>query len=135
MFAALLAVSAAMWLSVANWSDPASFTAFVYVWCALDVLITVVALPISMRLCDPRVAATQFTLYMATNNFGISLAAWVLRFSRQLGGLPMMFVVVFALHLVGLILVVLVKFPRRMAVVDEVAARLAEREGPQPVIN
>ena len=135
MFAALLAVSAAMWLSVANWSDPASFTVFVYAWCALDVLITVAALPISMRLCDPRVAATQFTLYMATNNFGISLAAWVLRFSRQLGGLPMMFVLVFALHLVGLILVVLVKFPRRMAVVDEVAARLAEREGPQPVIN
>ena len=88
-----------------------------------------------MRLCDLRVAATQFTLYMATNNFGISLAAWVLRFSRQLGGLPMMFVLVFALHLVGLILVVLVKFPRRMAVVDEVAARLAGREGPQPVIN
>jgi MFS transporter, PAT family, beta-lactamase induction signal transducer AmpG len=37
--------------------------------CGLDVLITVVALPISMRLCDPRVAATQFTLYMATSNF------------------------------------------------------------------
>jgi MFS transporter, PAT family, beta-lactamase induction signal transducer AmpG len=88
-----------------------------------------------MRLCDPRVSATQFTLYMATNNFGISLAGWVLRVSRQLGGLPMIFVVVFALHLVGLILAVPVKFPRRMAVVDEVAARLAERERPQPVIN
>jgi len=41
----------------------------------------------------------------------------------------------FALHLVGLILMVLVKFPRRMAAVHEVAARLAEREGPQPAIN
>ena len=91
MFAALMAMSAAMWFSVANWGDPTSFTAFVYAWCGLDVLITVVALPISMRLCDPRVAATQFTLYMATNNFGISLAAWVLRFSRPMGGLPMMF--------------------------------------------
>jgi hypothetical protein len=45
-----------------------------------------------------------------------------------MGGLPVMFVVVFALHLVGLMLMVLVKFPRRMVVVDEVAARLAERE-------
>jgi PAT family beta-lactamase induction signal transducer AmpG len=90
---------------------------------------------IFMDVTNPLVAATQFTLYMATNNFGISLAAWVLRFSRQLGGLPMMFVVVFALHLVGLLLMVLVKFPRRTAVVDEIAVQLAESDGPQPVIN
>ena len=134
MFAALMGVSAAMWFSVANWGDPTSFTAFVYAWYGLDVLITVVALPISMRLCDPRVAATQFTLYMATANFGISAAASVLRFSRQMGGLPVMFMVVFALHLVGLMLVVLVKFPRR-PVVDEIAVQLAESEGPEPVIN
>jgi MFS transporter, PAT family, beta-lactamase induction signal transducer AmpG len=95
----------------------------------------VVALPISMRLCDPRVAATQFTLYMATNNLGISLAAWVFRFSKQMSGLRMMFVLVFALHLVGLILMVLVKFPRRTAVVDAIAAQLAESKGPEPVIN
>lgn len=135
MFAALMVVSAAMWFSVANWSDPTYFTAFVYAWFGLDVLITVVALPISMRLCDPRVAATQFTLYMATANFGISVAAWVLGFSSRLGGLPMMFVVVFALHLVGLMLVVLVKFHRRTAVEDEVTGQLAEDEGPEPVIN
>jgi PAT family beta-lactamase induction signal transducer AmpG len=136
MFAALLLVSAAMWFSVANWGNPAYFTAFVYAWYGLDVLITVVALPISMRLCDPRVAATQFTLYMATSNFGISVAAWVLGFSGRVGGLPMMFVVVFALHLVGLMLVVLVKFPRRTAVGYEVTARqLAEGKGPEPAIN
>ena len=32
MFAALMAVSAAMWFSVANWGDPSYFTAFVYAW-------------------------------------------------------------------------------------------------------
>lgn len=46
----------------------------------------------------------------------------------------MMFVVVFALHLVGLMLMVLVTFPRRTAVEAEVAAQLAEGEGPAPVI-
>ena len=49
MFAALMALSAAMWFSVANWGEPSYFTAFVYAWYGLDVLITVVALPISMR--------------------------------------------------------------------------------------
>ena len=71
---------------------------------------------------------------MATSNFGISIAAAVLGSSSRLGGLPMMFVVVFALHLVGLMLVVLVRFHRRMAE-DEVAGRLAGHEGPEPVIN
>ena len=90
MFAALMAISAAMWFSVANWGDPASFTAFVYAWCGLDVLITVVALPISMRLCDPRVArpSSRSTWRPTIRD---SLAAWVLRFSRPMGGLPMMF--------------------------------------------
>ena len=136
MFVALMVVSAAMWFNVANWGDPTYFTAFVYAWYGLDVLITVVALPISMRLCAPRVAATQFTLYMAASNFGISVAAWVLGFSGRLGGLPMMFVVMFALHLVGLLLVALVKFPRRTVVEDEVTAQqLAEATGPEPAIN
>ena len=47
----------------------------------------------------------------------------------------MMFVVVFALHLVGLMLMVLVKFPRKTATVDAIAARLAESAGPEPIIN
>ena len=135
MFAALMSVSAAMWFSVAHWGEPAYFTAFVYAWYGLDVLVTVVALPISMRLCDPRVAATQFTLYMATANFGTSVGAWVLGFSRASSGLPLMFVVVFALHLAGLMLMVLVRFPGRTVVEKEVAALLAEGEGPEPAIN
>ena len=135
MFAALMSVSAAMWFSVAHWGEPAYFTAFVYAWYGLDVLITVVALPISMRLCDPRVAATQFTLYMATTNFGTSVGAWVLGFSRASSGLPLMFVVVFALHFIGLMLMVLVRFPRRTVAEKEVAALLAEGEGPEPAIN
>ena len=47
----------------------------------------------------------------------------------------MMFVMVFALHLVGLMLVLLVKFPRRAAVEAEVAAQLAQNKGPEPVLN
>lgn len=35
VFAALMAVSAAMWFSVANWGDPTCFTAFVYARCGL----------------------------------------------------------------------------------------------------
>lgn len=88
-----------------------------------------------MRLCDPRVAATQFTLYMATSNLGITLGAWLLGASDGLGGLPMMFVAVFGVHLVALGLMLVVPFPQINAASGQVAERLAEGEGPVPVRN
>lgn len=132
VFLALMALSGLMWFGVAQWGDPSTYTTFVYAWIAFDTLITVVALPISMRLCDPRVAATQFTLYMATNNFGTSLGAWTLGTSDAFGGLPMMFVLVFALHLVGLALMLAVRFPSA-GPSEQLARQLPEGEGPVPV--
>ena len=72
---------------------------------------------------------------MATNNFGISIGAWVLGFGGDLGGLPMMFALVFALHLLGLVLMLVVKFPRRSVSLESVAEQLARGEGPVPVRN
>ena len=135
MFLAFLAMGAVMWAIPGHWGSPATFTAFVYAWGTINILLTVVSLPISMRLCDPRVAATQFTLYMALSNLGISLGAWVLGLSEQLGGMRSLFALVFGLHLVGLAIMALVRFPRRSAVEDEVAAQLAEDHGPEPPIN
>lgn len=132
---ALLAVSSLMIAGTSFWSDPGVFRSFVLAWIVLDVLVTVVALPISMRLCDPTVAATQFTLYMATSNFGISLGAWALRFSGQMGGLAPMFAMVFSFHLLGLVLMVLVRFPRRSPIEAAVAVQLAEAMGPEPTHN
>jgi MFS transporter, PAT family, beta-lactamase induction signal transducer AmpG len=135
IFLVFMAMGAVMWFSVGLWSDPAHFVAFVYVWLTLNILLTVVSLPISMRLCDPRVAATQFTLYMATSNLGISLGAWVLGFSGTLGGLPSMFAIVFGLHAVGLTIMLVVKFPRRSETEAQVAAQLPEAPGFEPPHN
>ena len=135
MFLVLMAMGAVMWSSTSLWGKPAYFTAFVYVWLTLNILLTVVSLPISMRLCDPRVAATQFTLYMATSNLGISLGAWVLGFSGTLGGLPSMFAIVLGLHALGLVIMCVVRFPRRGEGDDQVPAQLAEAPGFEPPHN
>jgi len=134
-FLLYMSVSATMFLTQSMWSDPALFYGFVYAWCALDVLITVAALPISMRLCHPGVAATQFTLYMACSNFGISIGAWVFGLSDALGGLPAMFLIVLALHGLGLILMLLVKYPRRTGVPPEIVKEVAEAPGPRASIS
>ena len=135
MFLAFMILGAWMWFGVARWSSPTTYTAFVYAWVSFDILITVVTLPISMRLCDPRVAATQFTLYMAASNFGITLGAWLLGVSGVLGGLPMRFVAVFGVHVVGLGLMLVAPFPHGNDASVQVADRFAEGEGPVPVRN
>lgn len=129
-FVVLMAMCVMMYLSAGHSSDSSRFIAFVYTWLTLGTLTTVVMLPISMRLCDRNVAATQFTLYMATSNFGIGIGAWVLGLSGTLGGMSSMFAVVFGLHLVGLILMLIVKFPRRGAVAQPAVAELPKVKRP-----
>ncbi|SFP07586.1 MFS transporter [Qipengyuania nanhaisediminis] len=108
-----IAMCAVMFGAVEHWSNSAVFMAFVYFWIPLDMLITVALLPISMRLCDPTVAATQFTIYMAVSNFGISFGAIMLGKTEALGGLPSIFIIVAAGLSVALLLLLTAKFPRR----------------------
>ena len=109
---AQITMCSVMYTSVQNWGDQSFFMAFVYVWIALDLLLTVACLPISMRLCDPKVAATQFTIYMAISNFGISFGAFALSQVEFLGGLSSIFLVVGSGMLVALLLLLTVKYPR-----------------------
>ncbi len=133
-FLGYMAFSAIMLATQPLWSESPHFLFYVYGWYALDIFITVAALPISMRLCDSRVAATQFTLYMACSNFGITMGATVFGFLDELGGLRTMFMIVFALHLVGLLVMVFARFPRR-AGFAELKEVLAEAPGPAPRVN
>jgi len=108
-----LAMMGTMYNTHAHWGDQRLFLAFVYAWISLDLLLTVGALPISMRLCDPKVAATQFAIYMAISNFGISFGAFMLGRVGSMGGLPSIFVVAGMALVVSLSLLLTVKFPRR----------------------
>lgn len=111
-FAAQLAALAAMLLAREYWSYPAVFIAFVVGWFALDLMVSISTLPIAMRLCEPSVAATQFTIYMALGNLGISAGAWVLGEAGLLGK-GGVFLVVAAWVTLALLLLMIVPFPRR----------------------
>jgi PAT family beta-lactamase induction signal transducer AmpG len=65
-----------------------------------------------MRLCEPSVAAAQFTIYMAIGNLGVSAGAWVL---GQAGfmGLGGVFLAVAAWVALALLLMMIVPLPRR----------------------
>ena len=130
-----LALATTMYLAVPHWSDPRLFVLFVYCWVSLDLLLTVACLPISMRLCDKSVAATQFTIYMAVSNFGISFGAFILSRIDSMGGLPSIFPVVGAGMAVQLILLVVVRYPRRPEFYAAQAAKFPHDENLKPRID
>jgi PAT family beta-lactamase induction signal transducer AmpG len=117
-----LAGLGAMYLGQDLWTSGAVFMVFVVGWISLDLLLTVALLPVSMRLCEASVAATQFTIYMAVSNFGISFGAFVLGRTDDMGGLASIFLVFAAGCAVALALLATVRFPRR----PEYYAREAE---------
>lgn len=130
-----LAMVMTMYIWVPMWGDQRLFLAFVYCWITLDLLLTVAVLPISMRLCDPKVAATQFTIYMAISNFGISFGAFMLGRVDGMGGLPSIFIVVGAGMLIALVLLLTVRFPRRATLAQAAAADVRRGDGTNPRID
>lgn len=112
-FSCWLALNAAMFAGQALWPDSRFMTAFILVWLPLDVLVAVALLPVSMRLCNATVAATQFTIYMALMNFGIAMGAAILGQAERLGGIASLFVVVGLFDLVAIAVLLMVKFPER----------------------
>lgn len=117
-----IALCATMFVAVPIWGRSDVFISFVFAWVCLDMLLTVACLPISMRLCDPKVAATQFAIYMAAGNFGMSFGAFMLSQADRMGGLPAIFIVSAAGLVLGLVLMLTVNYPRR----PEYYARQAE---------
>jgi PAT family beta-lactamase induction signal transducer AmpG len=60
------------------WDQPGYMTAFIIGFYILEVFLTIAIFATAMQLCWKRVAATQFTLYMAISNLGLALGATLL---------------------------------------------------------
>ncbi len=133
-FGCWLVLNATMFLAQPLWANSQFLTVYVMIWLALDILITVATLPIAMRLCNRTVAATQFTLYMALNNFGITLGASLLGLASWLGGIGPLFGLLAAANLVAIAIMLVVRFPIRQ--IDHSSAeQLPQGSGLVPTLN
>ncbi len=130
-FSCWLVLNVTMFLTQPLWGDGQFLTPFIIAWLVLDTLVTVATIPISMRLCNRTVAATQFTLYMALSNFGITIGAMLLGLADRLGGIASLFGLLAMANVVAIIIMVFVRFPTRQI---EVAA-VARGEGLVPAVN
>ena len=133
-FSCWLALNVTMFLAQPLWADSQFLTAFVIIWLALDTLITVATLPIAMRLCNRTVAATQFTLYMALSNFGITIGASLLGLAGWFGGIGPLFALLAAANVAAIAIMLVVRFPTRQ--IDHSAAeQLPQGKGLVPALN
>ena len=133
-FSCWLILNATMFLAQPLWADSQFLTVYVIVWLSLDTLITVATLPIAMRLCSRTVAATQFTLYMALSNFGITLGATLLGLADRLGGIAPLFGLLALANVAAIVILLAVRFPVRQAEPATAGQRLQD-DGLVPAMN
>ena len=75
---AMILLVSTMAFSKINWTSPFMVPGFLMTYYTLYVFLTVAAFATGMELCWKRVAATQFTLYMAIANLGRATGAGLL---------------------------------------------------------
>lgn len=103
----LATTSVAMGLFPAFWPLRLSVQLYVSAYLLLDTLITIAFFAVMMAVCWKRVAATQFSLYMAIANMGLSGGAALLGPLQQWLGYPPLF---FFVACYGLLVVFLLRF-------------------------
>ncbi len=133
-FGCWVTLNATMFLAEPFWSNGQFLTVFIPAWLALNTLTIVALLPIAMRLCNRTVAATQFTLYMALSNFGISMGAGLLGLSDRMGGIAPLFGILAAANVAAIAIMLVVRFPARQ--IDHgTLEQLPQADGLAPAMN
>lgn len=115
------------------WDNGSLLTAYFWQIEFLVVMGAVAFIPIAMRLCDPRVAATQFTLYMAASNVGRPLGNAVAAAIDELGSPQLMYFILATVFAALSLILWLVRFPTSAPSVDETVDAFYPIAAGQPV--
>lgn len=94
------------------WENEYFLIGFVVVFAILGMFMTIAFLAIAMQLCWKRVAATQFTLYMAIHNMGLSVGAWLMGELKTYWDWPLVFRAYLPLIILFLVIMQFVNFDR-----------------------
>jgi MFS transporter, PAT family, beta-lactamase induction signal transducer AmpG len=108
---ALMALVTWMWMSSESWSDPGVITAFVLGWTAIFFLGGVGEVVIIMRLSPPSAAASQYSVFMAFHNMGISLAGILIGSIAVFGEPQGMLAFLIGTQCLAAVILLIVKFP------------------------
>lgn len=94
-----------------EWASGAVVTAIVIGWTALYFVASTPQAAITMMFCDPKTGATQFSIYMAVTNQGISFAGFTFAIVEGFGGLSGVLLTLAGLIVLGAVFVLMLKLP------------------------
>ena len=119
------------------WGNAALLTTYFLQMEFFATMASVAFIPIAMRLCDPRVAATQFTLYMAASNVGRPMGNSVAAAADGAGSPQVMYFVVGGVFAVLALIMWFARFPTSAPEIEDMieAAQPVHPEEPAPTIN
>ncbi len=93
------------------WASSAMMTVIVVGWTVLYFLLSAPQSAITMSFCDPKTGASQFSIYMAFSNQGISFAGFTFAFVQGFGGIAAVLSAMCAAVLAAILLVMFLRIP------------------------
>lgn len=93
------------------WTSSVMMTVIVVGWTVLYFLLSAPQAAITMSFCDPKTGASQFSIYMAFSNQGISFAGFTFAFTQGFGGIPGVLSIMCAGMLAAMLLVMFLRLP------------------------
>ena len=109
----LIALAGWMWTSSPHWADPMFIMAFIFGWTVIYFWGGVGEAVIIMRMSPPSIAATQYSIFMALHNMGISLAGIMVGAFAYFAEPKAMLELLVAVQVLSAAILFTVKFPTR----------------------
>ncbi len=126
LFALILLISAMSYFSN-FWQNELFVTGFIICFYILITFTTIAIFASAMQLCWKRVAATQFTLYMAISNLGLALGAALIGPLKDYLSWENVILVYIVFALAMLVLIRFINFEKHQKLVDELELKHLEK--------
>jgi PAT family beta-lactamase induction signal transducer AmpG len=124
-----IAMAAAMIAARPYWTNDGVLMAYFFGGEFISTFTSITLVPIAMRLCSPAVAATQFTIYMATANFGRPLGASMAAAIAGVGSPVLMYGLIVAIYAAAVVWLLIVRFPGEDRAFADTAEVLPQGQG------
>lgn len=124
---ALIVVLLLMSLLTQYWTNNVFVIGFFICFYTLDAAMTIATFAIAMQLCWKRVAATQFTLYMAISNLGLSAGAWIMGAMKTHFAWQYVFMVYLIFILIVLVMMRFINFEKHKTRVEAMEQLFKEK--------
>ena len=123
---ALIILLLTMSLLTQFWTNKTFVTGFFVTFYSLNAFMTIATFAIAMQLCWKRIAATQFTLYMAISNIGLSVGSYLMGFMKTHFDWQYVFMVYLVFMATVLLMMRFINFEKHKEKVDQLELKYQE---------